>query len=58
MSRAIGDFEFKTATELSPEAQIVTAFPDIEAHDVTDNDEFMVVACDGKLRQNRMVSGC
>ncbi|CAG8975426.1 hypothetical protein HYALB_00010373 [Hymenoscyphus albidus] len=47
LSRAIGDFEFKKSPELSPEQQIVTAFPDVTVHDITDDDEFLVVACDG-----------
>ncbi|KAH7358933.1 protein phosphatase 2C [Plectosphaerella cucumerina] len=47
LSRAIGDFEFKKSAELAPEAQIVTAFPDVEIHELTDDDEFLVVACDG-----------
>ncbi|KAJ2968711.1 hypothetical protein NQ176_g9049 [Zarea fungicola] len=47
LSRAIGDFEFKKVAELPPEAQIVTAFPDVEQHDLTDEDEFLVLACDG-----------
>ncbi|KAF6839600.1 protein phosphatase [Colletotrichum plurivorum] len=47
LSRAIGDFEFKKSAELSPEAQIVTAFPDVEVHDISDDDEFLVIACDG-----------
>ncbi len=47
LSRAIGDFEFKKSAELSPEQQIVTAFPDVVAHTITDDDEFLVIACDG-----------
>ncbi|EPE04964.1 protein phosphatase 2c ptc2 [Ophiostoma piceae UAMH 11346] len=47
LSRAIGDFEFKKSAELSPEQQIVTAFPDVTVHDLADNDEFLVIACDG-----------
>jgi protein phosphatase PTC2/3 len=47
LSRAIGDFEFKKSPELSPEAQIVTAFPDVEVHELTADDEFLVLACDG-----------
>ncbi|KAM0524019.1 hypothetical protein ACHAPE_001274 [Trichoderma viride] len=47
LSRAIGDFEFKKSAELSPENQIVTAFPDVEEHDLTEEDEFLVLACDG-----------
>lgn len=49
LSRAIGDFEFKKSAELAPEQQIVTAFPDVTVHDISDDDEFLVVACDGKL---------
>ncbi|KMK61180.1 protein phosphatase 2C, putative [Aspergillus fumigatus Z5] len=47
LSRAIGDFEFKKSPELSPEQQIVTAYPDVTVHEVTDDDEFLVIACDG-----------
>lgn len=47
LSRAIGDFDFKKSTDLPPEEQIVTAFPDIIEHDITENDEFVVLACDG-----------
>ncbi|KAF3208856.1 Protein phosphatase 2C 2, variant 2 [Orbilia oligospora] len=49
LSRAIGDFEFKKSADLPPEQQIVTSFPDVVIHDFTDDDEFMVIACDGKL---------
>jgi len=47
LSRAIGDFEFKKSADLSPEQQIVTAFPDVVTHEVTNDDEFLVIACDG-----------
>jgi protein phosphatase PTC2/3 len=47
LSRAIGDFEFKKSAELSPEQQIVTAYPDVMVHEITDDDEFLVIACDG-----------
>ncbi|RAL09318.1 PP2C family serine/threonine-protein phosphatase [Aspergillus homomorphus CBS 101889] len=47
LSRAIGDFEFKKSPELSPEQQIVTAYPDVTVHDLADDDEFLVIACDG-----------
>ena len=49
LSRAIGDFEFKKGAELPPESQIVTAFPDVEEHELTDEDEFLVLACDGEF---------
>lgn len=47
LSRAIGDFEFKKSADLPPEQQIVTAFPDVTTHDLGEDDEFLVIACDG-----------
>jgi serine/threonine protein phosphatase PrpC len=52
LSRAIGDFEFKKSADLSPEQQIVTAFPDVITHEVSSDDEFLVIACDGKVNQS------
>ncbi|KAI5199514.1 protein phosphatase [Aureobasidium subglaciale] len=46
LSRAIGDFEFKKSADLPPEQQIVTAYPDVTIHDLSDDDEFVVLACD------------
>ncbi|KAF8636043.1 hypothetical protein AX15_000200 [Amanita polypyramis BW_CC] len=47
LSRALGDFEFKKNRSLGPEQQIITADPDITCHKVTEEDEFLVLACDG-----------
>ncbi|KAK5138251.1 hypothetical protein LTR08_003312 [Meristemomyces frigidus] len=47
LSRAIGDFEFKKSADLPPEQQIVTALPDVTVHELGDDDEFIVFACDG-----------
>lgn len=47
LSRAIGDFEFKQNYALPPEEQVVTVNPEIIVHDVTPEDEFLVIACDG-----------
>ncbi|KAF2480059.1 protein phosphatase 2C protein 1, partial [Neohortaea acidophila] len=47
LSRAIGDFEFKKSADLPPEQQIVTAFPDVMVHEIGEDDEFLVIACDG-----------
>jgi len=47
LSRAIGDFEFKNNHGLPAENQIVTANPDIEVHELSDEDEFLILACDG-----------
>ncbi|CCE91062.1 PP2C family serine/threonine-protein phosphatase TDEL_0C01730 [Torulaspora delbrueckii] len=48
LSRAIGDFEFKSNSDLPPHEQIVTAVPDVIEHKLDYNDdEFVVLACDG-----------
>ncbi|RUP45818.1 phosphatase 2C-domain-containing protein [Jimgerdemannia flammicorona] len=47
LSRAIGDFEFKQNFNLSPEHQIVTSNPDIIEHKLGEDEEFIVIACDG-----------
>ncbi|CCK68687.1 type 2C protein phosphatase PTC3 KNAG_0B02450 [Huiozyma naganishii CBS 8797] len=48
LSRAIGDFEFKSNKTLPPEEQIVTCSPDIMQHQLDyDADDFVVLACDG-----------
>ncbi|KIL62948.1 hypothetical protein M378DRAFT_734992 [Amanita muscaria Koide BX008] len=47
LSRALGDFQYKRNKELTPEKQIVTADPDVICHEVTEEDEFLVLACDG-----------
>jgi serine/threonine protein phosphatase PrpC len=52
LSRALGDFGFKKNYALGPQKQIITADPDVTIHDITDEDEFLVLACDGKLAKN------
>ncbi|KAF8807123.1 PP2C-domain-containing protein, partial [Phlegmacium glaucopus] len=47
LSRALGDFKFKKNYSLGPDAQIVTANPDVTCHEITEDDEFFVIACDG-----------
>ncbi|MBA0788832.1 hypothetical protein Gotri_025365 [Gossypium trilobum] len=47
LARAIGDVEFKQNKTLPAEKQIVTANPDINAVELCDDDEFLVLACDG-----------
>lgn len=46
LSRAFGDFQFKKAG-LPPEQQMVTVVPDVVVMGLTDEDEFIVLACDG-----------
>ncbi|KAG4198954.1 hypothetical protein ERO13_A05G117800v2 [Gossypium hirsutum] len=47
LARAIGDAEFKQNKSLPAERQIVTANPDINTVEICDDDEFLVLACDG-----------
>ncbi|KAF3579503.1 hypothetical protein DY000_02034388 [Brassica cretica] len=47
LTRAIGDMEFKQNKFLSSDKQMVTANPDINTIDLCDDDDFLVVACDG-----------
>lgn len=48
LSRALGDFEFKKNYALSPEKQVITSDPDVTVHEISGEDEFLVLACDGK----------
>ncbi|XP_031376183.1 probable protein phosphatase 2C 60 [Punica granatum] len=47
LARAIGDAEFKQNESLPAEKQIVTANPDVNMVELCDDDEFLVLACDG-----------
>ncbi|KAG6734124.1 hypothetical protein I3842_01G257400 [Carya illinoinensis] len=47
LARAIGDVEFKQNKHMPAEKQIITAFPDITTVELCDDDEFLVLACDG-----------
>jgi serine/threonine protein phosphatase PrpC len=47
LSRALGDFEFKQHPSFGPEQQIITANPEIICHEISEEDEFLVLACDG-----------
>jgi protein phosphatase 2C family protein 2/3 len=47
LSRALGDFMFKKNKSLLPENQIITANPEVTVHNITEEDEFLVIACDG-----------
>ncbi|MED6225130.1 hypothetical protein PIB30_090727 [Stylosanthes scabra] len=47
LARAIGDIEFKQNKGLPAEKQIVSAEPDITSVELCDDDEFLVIACDG-----------
>lgn len=42
-----GDFVFKRNDKKGPKEQIVTAAPDVQVRELTDDLEFVVLACDG-----------
>jgi protein phosphatase PTC2/3 len=47
LSRALGDFEYKGNPLLKPHDQIVTAFPEVTVEKLTNDCDFLIVACDG-----------
>ena len=47
LSRAIGDLEYKKNTDLQPHEQMITSTPDIVRMERSDDDEFIVLGCDG-----------
>jgi protein phosphatase PTC2/3 len=47
MSRALGDFELKQADTKGPEDQAVTALSEVINHQISEEDEFLNLACDG-----------
>ena len=47
LSRALGDFTYKRNNNIPVEAQIITSNPDITEHKITEEDEFLIIACDG-----------
>lgn len=47
LSRALGDLFYKKDATRGPEAQIISGTPDITCTDRSDEDEFIVICCDG-----------
>ena len=47
LSRAFGDFDYKTNSDLSPEEQVITAYPDVKFHKIETEADYLVLACDG-----------
>ena len=47
LSRSLGHFEYKSNPLLKPQDQIVTAFPDIMIEKITNDCDFIILACDG-----------
>jgi len=47
VSRALGDFQYKTRPDLPAKDQKVTCFPDIDVWQRTPQDEVLILGCDG-----------
>lgn len=47
LSRALGDLEYKQNTKKAPEEQLIIALPDIQRKELTKDDEFLLMGCDG-----------
>ena len=47
LSRALGDFDYKKNPSCSAKDQKVTAFPEIKSMQMTNDCEFLILACDG-----------
>lgn len=47
VSRALGDFQYKTRPDLPARDQKVTCYPDITIHERTPEDDVLILACDG-----------
>jgi serine/threonine protein phosphatase PrpC len=47
VSRGMGDLRFKRNLKLSPEEQVLSCVPEMKVCSRTEEDEFLVIACDG-----------
>jgi len=47
VSRALGDFSFKTRRDLPDHAQQVSCEPEFQSHERSANDQYLVLCCDG-----------
>ncbi len=47
LSRALGDLEYKMSSHLPEEKQMITCVPEMRKQARKDDDEFLVIACDG-----------
>ncbi len=47
LSRGFGDLEYKSNPQLSEKDQIVTAFPDVIEEDMEEENDFIIIGCDG-----------
>jgi len=47
VSRALGDYDYKNSPNLPPTEQLVSAEPELDIIERSNDDEFLLVACDG-----------
>ena len=47
LTRSFADFDYKKNKALPFDEQMITCNPDIEVFEVTNNDQFIVLGCDG-----------
>ena len=47
LSRALGDFEYKSNSQLQAKDQAVSAFPDVRIEPIDSQTQFVLLACDG-----------
>jgi len=47
LSRSIGDLKYKQVPNITPAKQMITAQPDIKSITLNNEDEFVILACDG-----------
>lgn len=47
MTRSIGDFAYKMDDSIPAESQVITAHADIFVQDLQEDDEFLILGCDG-----------
>jgi protein phosphatase 1G len=47
LSRALGDLEYKQNKKIGVEAQMITCVPEIKKVEISSEDKFLIIACDG-----------
>lgn len=47
LSRALGDLEYKQNMKKPPEEQLIIALPDVKKRELSNDDEFLLMGCDG-----------
>lgn len=47
LTRTIGDLMYKRQTELGPEKQVISCYPDITVEPIDGSEQLLILACDG-----------